>query len=94
MNQQTASLRGDVLAHITDYIGSRGDVDVDQVREEAVPSHLDIVSLDLVAMAQVLQDEFKTRIDDQDIVSVKTIGDLVTFAVDRLGRGAGAQQVR
>jgi acyl carrier protein len=83
MDRQTA-LRAEVFAQIKGYLKARGDIDMNQVREEATLSDLDIDSLDLVAMAQVVQDEFKVSLDDENIMSVDTLGDVLTFVVARL----------
>jgi acyl carrier protein len=85
MDRQTA-LRAEVFAQIKGYLQARGDIDMNQVREEATLSDLDIDSLDLVAMAQVVQDEFKVSLDDENIMSVDTLGDVLTFVVARLDR--------
>ena len=57
--------------------------DRDQVTRDATFEALEIDSLDLVELSQVVEDEFGVELKDEDIQQVKTVGDAVDLVVAR-----------
>jgi acyl carrier protein len=45
---------------------------------------LDVDSLDLVELAQIVEDEYKIEVQDSDLDKVETIGDVVELVSSRL----------
>lgn len=79
------SLRTDLYVDITGFLVAQCDADPDELSEESdLYSDIAIDSLDLVAMAQTLQNAYGISMDDERIGSVRTIGDVVDFAVSKI----------
>lgn len=55
----------------------------DQVTRDATFEQLDIDSLDLVEVAQVIEEEFGVEIKGEDAQEFETVGDAVDFVVAR-----------
>jgi acyl carrier protein len=55
----------------------------DQVTRDATFEALDIDSLDLVEVAQVIEEEFGVEIKGEDAQEFETVGDAVDFVVAR-----------
>lgn len=51
---------------------------------EAEFESLDVDSLDLVELAQIVEDEYKVEVADSDLDSLKTVGDVVDLIHARL----------
>lgn len=45
---------------------------------------LDVDSLDLVEMAQIVEDDYDVEISDEDMDKLKTVGDAVDFVASRV----------
>ena len=54
------------------------------VRTDATLEELDVDSLDLVELAQVIEDEYKVEVTSQDVQNVKTVGDVIDLVASRL----------
>jgi acyl carrier protein len=61
-------------------IGAEGDV-----TREATFDDLDVDSLDLVEVAQIVEDEFGVELDGDSMKDVKTVGDVIDLVVARSG---------
>jgi acyl carrier protein len=61
-----------------DSFGPAGDVTRDASFES-----LDVDSLDLVELAQVIEDEFGIALKGDDVKDIKTVGELVDLVVSR-----------
>ena len=61
-------------------IGAEGDV-----TREATFDDLDVDSLDLVVVAQIVEDEFGVELDGDSMKDVKTVGDVIDLVVARSG---------
>ena len=61
-------------------IGTEGEVS-----REATFETLDIDSLDLVELAQIVEDEFGVALDGEAVKNVETVGDVVDLVVARAG---------
>ena len=57
--------------------------DASIVNRDATWEALEVDSLDLVELAQVVEDEFGVEITSQDMQSLKTVGDVVDLVVER-----------
>ncbi len=61
-------------------IGAEGEVS-----REATFESLDVDSLDLVEVAQIIEDEFGVELDGDAMKDVKTVGDVIDLVVARSG---------
>ncbi len=59
-------------------IGAEGEV-----TREATFESLDVDSLDLVELAQIVEDEFGVELDGDAVKDVKTVGDVIDLVVTR-----------
>ena len=59
-------------------IGAEGEV-----TREATLESLDVDSLDLVELAQIVEDEFGVELDTDAVKDVKTVGDVIDRVVAR-----------
>jgi acyl carrier protein len=71
-----------VEARIVEALASFGP-DVDQVTREASFEELDIDSLDLVELAQIVEDEYGVELKGDDMKGLKTVGDAIDLVVAR-----------
>jgi acyl carrier protein len=55
----------------------------DQVIRGATFEELDVDSLDLVELAQVIEDEFGVALKGDDVKDIKSVGELVDLVVSR-----------
>lgn len=55
----------------------------ENVRPDSRFEELDIDSLDLVELAQVIEDEYGVEITDADMDEIATVQDVVDFVVER-----------
>jgi acyl carrier protein len=61
-------------------IGTEGDV-----TRAATFEDLDVDSLDLVELAQIVEEEFGVELDGDAVKDVKTVGDVIDLVVARAG---------
>ena len=61
-------------------IGAEGEITRDAQFED-----LDLDSLDLVELAQIVEDEFGVELDGDAVKDVKTVGDVIDLVVARAG---------
>jgi acyl carrier protein len=71
-----------VEAKVIETIVSFGP-EVDEVNRAATFEALDVDSLDLVELAQVIEDEFGIALKGDDVKDIKTVGELVDLVVNR-----------
>ena len=71
-----------VEAKVIETIASFGP-EADDVTREASFEALDVDSLDLVELAQVIEDEFGIALKGDDVKDIKTVGELVDLVVSR-----------
>ena len=55
----------------------------DEISREATFEALDVDSLDLVEMAQIIEDEFGVDLQGDDVKDITTVGELVDLVVAR-----------
>jgi acyl carrier protein len=71
-----------VQARVTEALSSFGP-DADQITREATFEDLDVDSLDLVELAQIVEDEYGVVLTGEDMKSLKTVGDAVDMITER-----------
>jgi acyl carrier protein len=71
-----------VESRIVEALASFGP-DVEQVTRTATFEELDIDSLDLVELAQIVEDEWGVELKGDDMKSLKTVGDAIDLVVAR-----------
>ncbi len=57
----------------------------DQLSREASLEDLDVDSLDLVDLAQIVEDEFGVELRGDDVKDVKTVGEVIDLVVSKAG---------
>jgi acyl carrier protein len=58
-------------------------VDEADISRDSTFEDLDIDSLDLVELAQVIEDEYKIEVTDADMDKIATVQDVVDFVAER-----------
>ena len=57
----------------------------DELSREATLEDLDVDSLDLVELAQIVEDEFGVELRGDDVKDVKTVGQVIDLVVSKAG---------
>jgi acyl carrier protein len=57
----------------------------DELSREATLEDLDVDSLDLVELAQIVEDEFGVELKGDDVKDVKTVGEVIDLVVSKAG---------
>ena len=60
-------------------------VEPDDITREATFEDLDVDSLDLAELSQIIEDEFGVQLKGDDVGKIKTVGDAVDLVVSRAG---------
>ena len=55
----------------------------DDVKRDADWESLDVDSLDLVELAQIVEEEYGVKMKEEDMKDLKTVGDAVNFVAER-----------
>jgi acyl carrier protein len=71
-----------VEARVVEALVSFGP-DVEQVTRDATFEELDVDSLDLVELAQIVEDEYGVELKGDDMKALKTVGDAIDLVVAR-----------
>ncbi len=71
-----------VESHVIETLASFGP-DADQITRSSTFEELDIDSLDLVELAQVVEDEYGVVLKGEDMKELKTVGDAIDLIVER-----------
>jgi acyl carrier protein len=71
-----------VEARVVETLATFGP-DADQISRDSTFEELDIDSLDLVELAQVVEDEYGVVLKGDDMKELKTVGDAVDLIVAR-----------
>jgi acyl carrier protein len=71
-----------VEARVIETLASFGP-DASQISRESTFEELDIDSLDLVELAQVVEDEYGVVLKGEDMKELKTVGDAIDVIVSR-----------
>jgi acyl carrier protein len=67
---------------VVETIASFGP-DADEVTRDATFEALDVDSLDLVELAQVVEDDFGIALKGDDVKDIKTVGEAIDLVVSR-----------
>jgi acyl carrier protein len=57
----------------------------DQISRDAKFEELDVDSLDLAELSQIIEDEYGVKLKGEDVGKIKTVGDAVDLVVQRAG---------
>ena len=57
----------------------------DEIERDATFEELDVDSLDLAELSQIIEDEFGVQLKGDDVGKIKTVGDAVDLVVSRAG---------
>ena len=60
-------------------------VDESQITRDATFEDLDVDSLDLAELSQIIEDEYGVKLKGDDVGKIKTVGDAVDMVVSRAG---------
>ncbi|MGE5408592.1 MAG: phosphopantetheine-binding protein [Syntrophothermus sp.] len=60
-------------------------VERDELSRDAGLEDLDVDSLDLVELAQIVEDEFGVELRGDDVKDVKTVGEVIDLVVSKAG---------
>lgn len=71
-----------VEARIVEALASFGP-DIELVTREATFEELDIDSLDLVELAQIVEDDYGVELKGDDMKNLRTVGDAIELVVAR-----------
>ncbi len=71
-----------VESRVVEALASFGP-DADQIQRDSTFEELDIDSLDLVELAQIVEDEYGVVLKGDDMKELQTVGDAVDLVVSR-----------
>jgi acyl carrier protein len=71
-----------IEARVFEALASFGP-DESQINRDATFEELDIDSLDLVELAQIVEDEYGVVLKGEDMKELKTVGDVVDLIAER-----------
>lgn len=57
----------------------------EQITREATFEELDVDSLDLAELSQIIEDEYGVQLKGDDVARIKTVGDAVDLVLNRAG---------
>ena len=57
--------------------------EADQITREAALEALDIDSLDLAELSQIIEEQFGVELTSTDVAEIKTVGDAIDLVVER-----------
>jgi acyl carrier protein len=58
-------------------------VDPDAISREAKFEELDVDSLDLAEISQIIEDEYGVQLKGEDVKKIETVGDVIDLVVSR-----------
>jgi len=73
-----------VEARVIEALASFGP-EADQISRESTFEELDVDSLDLVELAQIVEDEYGVVLKGEDMKELKTVGDAIDLIASRVG---------
>jgi len=79
----STATRDAVSRKIVETLASFGPA-IDDLRPEATLEELDIDSLDIAELAQVVEDEYGVEISGDDAAGVTTVGDTIDLVLAKL----------
>ncbi len=84
--------RNAIFAIVRDQLAEILEIDASSIAETSSFADLDADSLALIELVEALEEELSAevegfRIDDEDLESLKTVGDAVNYVAAKLGAG-------
>ena len=79
----STATRDEVARKVVETLSSFGP-DVEDLKPEATLEELDIDSLDIAELAQVVEDEYGVEISGDDAAGVTTVGDTIDLVLAKL----------
>jgi acyl carrier protein len=79
----STATRDEVARKVVETLSSFGP-DVEDLKPEATLEELDIDSLDIAELAQVVEDEYGVEISGDDAAGVLTVGDTIDLVLAKL----------
>lgn len=79
----STATRDEVAGTIVETLASFGPAAAD-LKPEATLEELDIDSLDIAELAQVVEDEYGVEISGDDAAGVQTVGDVIDLVMAKL----------
>jgi acyl carrier protein len=79
----STATRDAVSRRVVEILASFGPA-IDDLRPEATLEELDIDSLDIAELAQVVEDEYGVEISGDDAAGVTTVGDTIDLVLAKL----------
>jgi len=79
----STATRDAVSRRVVETLASFGPA-IDDLRPEATLEELDIDSLDIAELAQVVEDEYGVEISGDDAAGVTTVGDTIDLVLAKL----------
>ena len=84
--------RNAIFAMVRDQLAEILEIDASGIAESSSFADLDADSLALIELVEALEEEMSAevagfRIDDEDLESLKTVGDAVNYVAAKLGAG-------
>ena len=83
MTETASQTKKDIEARVIDALVEFGE-EREKVTLTARFADLDVDSLDLVELAQIVEDEYGIEVRDSDLDQVETVGDVVELVSQRL----------
>ena len=78
MSTDTSTIESVVFSALEEF-----GADKDAITHDATFETLDVDSLDLAELAQIVEDEFGVKIKSSDVESLKTVGDVLDLIAAR-----------
>ena len=80
----TTTTKDQIEERVTEALVSFG-AEREAVSRDAGWEQLDIDSLDLVELAQIVEDEYGVQIREEDLEGIETVGQAIDFVAERAG---------
>jgi acyl carrier protein len=80
----TTVTKDQIQERVVDALVSFG-AERDEITPDATFESLDVDSLDLVEMAQIVEEEYGVQMREEDMKDLRTLGQAVDFVADRAG---------
>ena len=82
-SQETQALRAELLLRIRNYLQEERQIDPERVQEGTdFREDLELDSLDLAAIAMQFEDEYGLTLDDERVLTIKTVGEAINLVIE------------
>ncbi len=76
--------KGQIEERVTEALVSFG-AERDAISREAGWEQLDVDSLDLVELAQIVEEDYGVQLREEDLKGIETVGQAIDFVAERAG---------